>query len=123
MFIDDKHLLTIENSRTWSLSILTNLETKEQTLLGYGNAKYMTKGEYSGYFLVSGLKRYFDEGGAYWYSALYNRDGKIVRILHEENSDKCIPIKKIVDLKKHIEIKQSPDECIYVSYWNLRYIN
>lgn len=115
-FIDNTHLLIIQQSSTSTVSSLINIQTRNQLILSNGNAEYITEGKNKGLFMLHNRKGYFTEGGAYWVDELKNSNGELIEVYSKpKNKWGCIALKFILDKNNSYPLlRQSLDDCIYV---------
>ena len=116
-FIDNTHLLIIQNSSTTTASSIINTKTKEQQILAGGNAEYIEDGKNKGLFIFHDRKGYFSEDGAFWVDELRNKNGMLIEVLSKpKNTWGCIPLKSILNKDKaaYPLLRQGMQDCVYV---------
>ena len=67
--------------------------------------------------LVSGNKSYFKEGGAFWFSTIYDIEGILISLFppgDKPQPSKCISIKEIIDINNFPHLIQNPEDCILI---------
>ena len=115
-FIDNTHLLIVQQSSTSTVSSLINIQTRNQRILSNGNAEYINEGKNKGLFIIHNKKGYFVKGGAFWVDELKNRNGELIEVYSKpKNEWGCIALKFILDKNNSYPLlRQSLDDCIYV---------
>ena len=118
-YLDKNKILIRVSNVTTERNYIFDLTNNSSIFIGNGsNIEIIKNGEYNGFFKVSGIKTYLtrDDGtseGAYWFDAIKNIDGKIIKLI-SKNSKKCIPVKKLLKEKDISYLQQSLNDCIFV---------
>lgn len=119
-FYDDEWLLVYVTSTTSEATYLINTETldvNEKHLPG--KPSIISFGVNKGLIKISGIKSYFQEGGAYWYNAIYDIEGNLLELVPSPPcTDKYSypeTIKRVININNHQKIKQKPSEKVCIS--------